>query len=161
MCTTIQDSPHAQQYMTSTRWSQGIFEGYLSQRYFYFYLLFFSCFPFTGLIWFPVLCFCGISVCGNVCISVFICLLYFFLALSLLTVSLLYPIMFLFILSYIMLLFLDVCFCSNNREKERLWICVGGESGRSGKSWGRENHIHNIVYEKLFLSSQWIKGICY
>lgn len=110
----------------------------------------FQCYVFVGF-----LC---VEMCVFLCLYVY-CI--FSLALSLLTVSLLYPIMFLFILSYIMLLFLDACFCSNNREKERLWICVGGESGRSGKSWGRENHIHNIVYEKLFLSSQWIKGICY
>lgn len=46
------------------------------------------------------------------------------------------------------LLFSDACLDSNKREKEMVWVCVGGEKERICKEFRIENCKQNILYEK-------------
>lgn len=47
---------------------------------------------------------------------------------------------------------MPACVLITEKKKGCGFVWLGCQGG-SGKGWGRENHIHNIVYEKLFFSS--------
>lgn len=61
--------------------------------------------------------------------------------------------LFIFLLSYFIIIILDACLYSNEREKGNLWIRVGREVGRIWEEMGEGKH-NEILYEKINISNK-------
>lgn len=78
-------------------------------------------------------------MCGNVCIYVSVCVSCVPPPLGLLFVCLLCSIL------VCLFVVFPTCLCSNEREKKRMWILVGGKVRETGRNWRGEICDQNIL----------------